>query len=283
MSKVDLVERTAFPELQKREDETDEQHRALVLYAMCDPDGGVHRGASMTAIATLMGKGRRTVYKWRDKFDWTRRLGTHSEGLQAEAASLYRHRYHKRHGVREVVEIEHRMRVVYPANERGYQSYTNLDVQSLDERLERKRAEEIEKVLKHRDNLLKVANGLIADVAAGLSQNAQRRKEALRTGKAYKPFMKVNASDLSAAVKLMAYLEATKPPPALSMAQPEEGGESPQTVLVEMKSERVRQAEARGEGVLEAMLEDAQELAVMIEVMIDHRDRGAAGLQGAEE
>lgn len=90
--------------------ETAEQHRALLLLAMQDPQSnpranGVADGRNVTAVQRAIGRTRATLQAWQERRRWVDRIYGHGPDAQRYAIELYRHHYMVKHGEADLGEI----------------------------------------------------------------------------------------------------------------------------------------------------------------------------------
>lgn len=89
-------------------DEKEVHHRALLLYAMQDPERRSCRAAGLA-----VGKSEGSARNWREIYGWEQRIARHGQSAQAKACQLYRELYLTSFGMTEVEGVSHKMRVPF--------------------------------------------------------------------------------------------------------------------------------------------------------------------------
>lgn len=219
-------------------------HRAFLLYAMQHPDQ-----RSLRAVARAIRASDNSIRKWRGKEKWEELLG--DPETCRYACDLYAELYHSKLGGADVSIIRDRLGAKYvpPGDEDKNEVARSVD---LYEQLDRE-----SELAKWNANTVR-RNGRMERVLDGTLGTIGR---ALAKGE-----LKVRPSDIGTVVRGYELLEKSEQR-RLAMLPSTEGGEGVSPVAT---SQRVLQAEQRGEDVLAALTEDTKELLLIFETLQTH-------------
>lgn len=234
--------------MHRREGEDERHHRAFLLYAMQSEEN-----RSLRATARALGASDNSVRKWRKKHDWHDRM-TDPEHCR-HACDLYASTYHAKLGGRDVAIIQERLGAPYvaPGEEEKSEIARSVDLYDRVDREEAAAA--FDKAARSRnDRLRTVLDATLGRVAKGLTDGE----------------IKPRPSDLGTVIrgyKLLEESEARRLNMLPSADDEENGGGQGENVAT---SQRVLQAQANGEDVLDALHEDAEELVLLLGALRTH-------------
>lgn len=237
--------------LQRPEEMPERHHRAFLLYAMQDPDAEkASKRRSLRAVARALNASDNSVRKWRDKEGWEDRLGDPEHSRHA--GDLYAKLYHSKLGGREVAVLKERLIVPYqpPGEEQKTELAKSVD---LYEQVDRETAQQLfnKESTKRNQRLKQVLDGVLVRVGLGLKSGE----------------IKPKPSDIGTVIRGVELLERSEAR-RLAMMPSSEDSDRADPVAT---SQRVLQAEANGSDVLEAMVEDTQELLLILKTLQTHR------------
>lgn len=239
--------------LARREKESAEAHRALLLWAMCAPDK-----RSQTALSKVTGVGESSIRHHRKVQEWDARLKAAGDRAGEQAVQLHRELYEKRYGVQAVRALRdhyHYLAAAYPLpgapTADPPPEVTPPPPRTGDDR--KREAEEAKQIqedakaaLKDR-RLMSILDAAEIRLVQGIAKGSVR----------------VSLADLDRIVKLRTYLEKRSAPAIVN-----DSGKDPRESVA--KSERVLHAIANGGDVLAAVVEDLDEIRLIATVMHDH-------------
>jgi len=234
--------------MHRREEEDERHHRAFLLYAM---QGEEDR--SLRAVARALGASDNSVRKWRTKHGWHDRM--RDPEVCRHACDLYAQTYHAKLGGRDVAIIRERLGAEYiePGAEHKSEVARSID---LYDRVEREEAlAAFDKAAQTRSQKLRtVLDATLGRVAKGLAEG-----DIVPTTSAIGQVIR--------GYKLLEESEARRL--AMLPSADDEEGAGPRGENV-ATSQRVLQAQASGGDVLDALLEDAEELTLLLRTLRTH-------------
>ena len=207
--------------------EGERAHRAFLLYAMQDPDS-----RNLSAAGRGVSRAESTVREWRRRWKWADRIDRLGTASDVKAATAYREQYYPTYKLREIVEVEDHMSAPFRPDAVVSPTVAAEVKQAVRGDSGAQRAAEARKKNQRRHlALVDGALGLVAKrVAAGE--------------------VKVTLRDITTLLDLRDRLEDPT------------GGQSGSGVVIE--SVRVKLARQSGGDVVEALHEDALELAAIL-------------------
>jgi len=250
--------------LARRDKETAEAHRALLLWAMCAPDK-----RSKTAMSRVTGIGESSIRHYHRVQEWDARVTKVGDDAGEQAVVLYRGIYEQRYGVQAIRALRDHyryLRAAYvlpddpasdpapsqepepPPEPKFVAPPTRASGRTLAKDEEARQIQEDAKAALKDRRLNSICDAAEIRLVQGLA-----------SGK-----VKVTLADLERILKIRVQLEKLKAPPILGE---EEGGKARESVA---KSERVQFAIANGGDVLRAILDDTEEIRLIATVLTDH-------------
>ena len=245
-------------DLDRREAETDQQHRAFLMWAMQHP---IKRSKRRTGIALQVSE--KTIRNWHILHAWEARA-KHEESAKW-ASDLYASTYHVRFGGRELRVIEDLLAVEYQQPQEALKGKLAKAVDLADEvSRDEERAKHSTKLQKRVERLDTVADAALVKVGQGIA-----------SGK-----IEAKLSDLGPILRAYSLTEELTARRMSMMPDPNatknEAGEA-----VASTSQRVLLAQQRKGDVDAAMEEDAEELLLIIRTRREQARVKAAQAGGA--
>lgn len=223
--------------LRRRKGESNREHRALLLFAM-----QMRSERSLRATSRAVGRSESTVRGWRERHRWRERmeaLGRKPVLAERRAAQAYRALYYPALRLREIVEIEDRLRTPFEP-EAVVEETIRDEVRDLLRKEKRGSKVEAEKSKREKERRRHLA---LVDGALGLV--AKR----IASGE-----IRANLRDIPTLLDIRGKILAESS---------SEGG----PVGIAVESARVRMARANGTDVIAALIEDAKELTAVLEAI----------------
>ncbi len=227
--------------LQKRSKESEPAHRGLLLYAMQQT-----KRRSMRAVSRAMERSSTTVREYSIRWEWAERMEASGANCEVEAQQLYRHLYFPALGVKEISMVQRNIAAAISVTGPTPRSVTDA-VEKAIQTSEEKKPTVFDQEIKRKHLML--VDAAIAYVAQGIKNGEIR----------------TSLRDI----------------PHLMQLRREMIGESvdkTNTAQLVSESIRVRDAKAKGKNVLQAMHEDAIELATILSAL---KSKGEAPTQAA--
>lgn len=237
---------TAPQPFHRRDTEDERHHRAFLLYAMQAEDK-----RSLRAVARALNASDNSVRKWRKRHDWHLRMRD-PESCR-HACDLYSELYHAKLGGKDVAVIQENLGAEYlpPDEAKKSQVARAVDLyQEVDRNAELARHNT--DVAERNRKLKAVLDGVTARVGKGLVDGT----------------IQPRASDLGVVLRGIEALERSEARRLSMLPGADDGSEGGAENVA--TSQRVLQAQKRGEDVLAAMEEDAEELLLLIRTMRTH-------------
>ncbi len=214
--------------LNKRKRESERAHRAMLLWGMQDPER-----RSVRAAARAVNRAESTVREWRSRWEWEKRCDQNL--IEITSQSVYRKLYYEEYKLREIIEIEDKMASPFMPETPVPSSVADSVAEQIKPNKKKEKEQERELMMAKRHVTL--VDGALGYIAGQLQDGA----------------IKASLRDIPLLLKMRQELTG-------GIASSTDGGGIAQVI----ETTRVRFAKESNGDVLEAMHEDALELASIL-------------------